>query len=58
MEARERSVVQTRPETGPESRGGEHPDWGKAAAGEPLPEKNAEISAPPDRDDDDEKAGQ
>lgn len=36
-------MAQTLPETGPESRGGDHPDWDKAVAGEPLPEKTGET---------------
>lgn len=30
-------MVETPPETGPESRGGEQPDWASVQPGEPLP---------------------
>lgn len=32
-------MAQTSPEAGPESRGGDHPDWDKVTAGKPLPGK-------------------
>lgn len=31
-------MVQTQPGTGPESRGGEQPDWAAVQPGKPLPE--------------------